>query len=88
MFRKSKRVKCPWIAMLLWAPLMRLQAPSLFAQSLFDCTLTRVMIHHIESTEGLRNCTTITIVIPEDAVNALGAIVLRQLPNLDRWDWG
>ena len=46
------------------------------------------MIHNIESTEGLRNRTTITIVVPEDAGNALGAIVLRQLPNLERWDWG
>ena len=24
----------------------------------------------------------------EDAGNALGTIVLRQLPNLDQWDWG
>ena len=54
-----------------------LQAPSSFAQSLFDCPPTRVMIHNIESTEGLRNRTTITIVVPEDAGNALGAIVLR-----------
>ena len=46
------------------------------------------MIHNPESTEGLRNRTTITVVVPEDAGNALGAIVLRQLPNLDRWDWG
>ena len=74
--------------MLLWAPLMGLQAPSSFAQLLFDCPPTRVMIHNIESTEGLRNRTTITIVVPEDAGNALDAIVLRQLPTLDRWDWG
>ena len=46
------------------------------------------MIHNPESTEGLRNRTTITVVVPEDAGNALSAIVLRQLPNLDRWDWG
>ena len=46
------------------------------------------MIHNPESTEGLRNRTTITIVVPKDAGNALGAIVLRQLPNLDQWDWG
>ena len=45
-------------------------------------------VHNIESTEGLRNRTTITIVVPEDAGNALGSIVLRQLANLDRWDWG
>ena len=46
------------------------------------------MIHNPESTEALRNRTTITVVVPEDAGNALRAIVLRQLPNLDRWDWG
>ena len=46
------------------------------------------MIHNPESTEGLRNRTTISVVVPEDAGNALGAIVLRQLPNLDQWDWG
>ena len=74
--------------MFLWAPLMWLQAPSSFAQSLFDRPPTQVMIHNPESTEGLRNRTTITVVVPEDAGNALGSIVLRQLPNLDRWDWG
>ena len=46
------------------------------------------MIHNPESTEGLRNRTTITVVVPEDAGNALGKVVLRQLPNLDLWDWG
>ena len=81
-------MKYQWIAMLLWAPVVFLQAPSSFAQSLFDCPPTRVMIHNPESTEGLRNRTTITVVVPPDAGNALGAIVLRQLPNLDQWDWG
>ena len=74
--------------MLLWAPLTWLQVPSSFAQSLFDRPPTRVMIHNPESTEGLRNRTTISVVVPEDAGNSLGAIVLRQLPNLDQWDWG
>ena len=46
------------------------------------------MIHNPEATEGLRNRTTISVVVPEDAGNSLGAIVLRQLPNLDQWDWG
>ena len=46
------------------------------------------MIHNHEATEGLHNRTTITVVIPEDAGKALGMIVLRQLPNLDQWDWG
>ena len=45
-------------------------------------------IHNPESTECLRNRTTITVVVPPDAGNALGALVLRQLPNLDQWDWG
>jgi hypothetical protein len=74
--------------MLLWAPVVLLQAPSSFAQSLFDRPPTRVMIHNPESTERLRNRTTITVVVPPDAGNALNAIVLRQLPNLDQWDWG
>ena len=74
--------------MLLWAPLMWLQASSSFAQSLFDRPPTWVMIHNPEATEGLRNRTTISVVVPEDAGNSLGAIVLRQLPNLDQWDWG
>ncbi len=69
--------------MLLWAPLMWLQLPSSFARSLFDRPPTRVMIHNPQSTEGLRNRTTISVVVPEDAGNSLGAIVLRQLPNLD-----
>ena len=46
------------------------------------------MIHNPESTEGLRNRTTISVVVPEGSGHSLGAIVLRQLPNLDRWDWG
>ena len=74
--------------MLLWAPVVLLQAPSSVAQALFDRPPTRVMIHNPESTEGLRNRTTITVVVPPDAGNALGAVVLRQLPNLDQWDWG
>ena len=74
--------------MLLWAPVVLLQAPSSVAQALFDRPPTRVMIHNPEATEGLHNRTTITVVVPEDAGNALGAIVLRELPNLDQWDWG
>ena len=75
------------MAMLLLAPMLLLEAPSL-AQSLFDRPPTRVMIHNPEATEGLRNRTTITVVVPEDAGNALRSIVLRQLPNIDQWDWG
>ena len=75
------------MAMLLLAPMLLLEVPSL-AQSLFDRPPTRVMIHNPEATEGLRNRTTITVVVPEDAGNALRSIVLRQLPNIDQWDWG
>ena len=75
------------MAMLLLAPMLLLEVPSL-AQSLFDRPPTRVMIHNPEATEGLRNRTTITVVVPEDAGNALGSIVLRQLPNIDQWEWG
>ena len=65
-----------------------LESSPSFAQSFFDRPPTLVMIHNPESTEGLRNCTTITVVVPEDAGNALGEVVLRQLPDLDQWDWG
>ena len=75
------------MAMLLLAPMLLMEAPSL-AQSLFDRPPTRVTIHNPEATEGLRNRTTITVVVPEDAGNALRSIVLRQLPNIDQWDWG
>ena len=75
------------MAMLLLAPMLLLEVPSL-AQSLFDRPPTRVMIHNPEATEGLRNRTTITVVVPEDAGNPLRSIVLRQLPNIDQWDWG
>ena len=74
--------------MLFLAPILLLESPSSLAQALFDRPPTRVMIHNPQSTEGLRNRTTITVVVPEDAGNALGTIVLRQLPNLDQWDWG
>ena len=65
-----------------------LESSPSFAQSFFDRPPTQVMIHNPESTEGLRNRTTITVVVPEDAGNALGEVVLRQLPDLDQWDWG
>ena len=46
------------------------------------------MIHNPQSTEGLRNRITISVAVPEDSGHSLGAIVLRQLPNLDLWYWG
>ena len=76
-----------WLVMLVAGSAAVLEAPSL-ARSLFERPPTRVTIHNPESTEGLRNRTTITVVVPEDAGNSLQEIVLRQLPNLDQWDWG
>ena len=72
-------MKRQWIATLLLAPMLSLEPSSSFAQSLFERPPTHVRIHNPESTEGLRNRTTITVVVFEDAGNALGAIVLRQL---------
>ena len=80
-------MKRHWIVMLSLAPMLLLELPSL-ARSLFDRPPTRVRIHNPESTEGFRNRTTITVVVPEDAGHALGTIVLRQLSNIDQWDWG
>ena len=80
-------MKRQWIATLLLAPMLSLET-SLFAQSLFERPPTQFRIHNPESTEGLRNRTTITVVVPPDAGNALGALVVWQLPNLDQWDWG
>ena len=68
--------------MLLWAPVVVLQAPSSVAQALFDRPPTLVMIHNPEATEGLRNRTTITVLVPEDAGSALGTIVLHSCPIL------
>ncbi|MDC3011418.1 DUF2808 domain-containing protein [Synechococcus sp. AH-736-G21] len=80
-------MKRHWLVMLLLAPMLLFDLPSL-ARSFFDRPPTRVRIHNPEATEGLRNRTTITVVVPEDAGNALGSIVLRQLPNIDQWNWG
>ena len=84
---RINQVKQQLIAMLLLAPIALLDEPSL-AQSLFNRPPTRVTIHNPQATEGSRNRTTITVVVPEDAGNALRSIVLRQLPNIDQWDWG
>ena len=80
-------MKCQWIATLFLAQMVSLETSS-FAQSLFEHPPTQVRIHSPESTEGLRNRTTITVVVPPDVGNAFGALVLRQLPNLNQWDWG
>ena len=81
-------MKRQWIATLLLAPMLSLEPSSSFAQSFFERPPTQARLHNPESTEGLRNRTTITVVVPPDAGNALGALVLRQRPNLDQWDWG
>ena len=47
-----------------------------------------VTIYNPESIEALRNCTMISVVISENSGNSLGAIILRQLPNLHWRDWG
>ena len=73
--------------MILLAPLLLLDSQSL-ARSFFDRPPTQVTIHNPKSTEGLPNRTTITVVVPENAGNSLESIVLRQLPNIDQWDWG
>ena len=58
------------------------------AKSLFAVPPTQVSIHNPEATEGVRNRTTISVVVPVDSGHALKTIVLRQLPSLDQWDWG
>lgn len=73
--------------MILLAPLLLLDSQSL-ARSFFDSPPTQVTIHNPKSTEGLPNRTTITVVVPDNAGNSLESIVLRQLPNIDHWDWG
>ena len=58
-------MKRHWLVMLLLAPMLLFEMPSL-ARSFFDRPPTRVRIHNPEATEGLRNRTTITVVVPED----------------------
>ena len=76
------------IAMLCVAPMVLLETSPSFAKSFFNHPPTQVVIHNPESTEGRSNRTTITIAVPRNAGNALGAIILRQLPTPDKWDWG
>lgn len=73
-------------ALLAVAPFL-LQNPVL-AKALFVVPPTQVSIHNPQATEGLRNRTTLSIVVPVDAGTALQAVVLRQIPNVDFWDWG
>ena len=76
------------IAILQWIPVLLLRSHLSGAQELFDRFATLVIVHDPESTKGLRNRTTNTVVVPEDAGNVLGSIVLHQLPNLDQLTCG
>ena len=58
----------------------------IFRASIVCPSRNLVMVHNSESTKGLRNRNTITVVVAEDVGNVLRAVVLRQLPNLDQWD--
>ena len=58
------------------------------AQSFFQKPPVSLSIHNPSSTQGERNRTTISIVVPSDAGAELETVVLSQLPNLDLWDWG
>ena len=58
-------MKLQLIAMLSCAPVVLLQAPLSALQELFDRPETLVMVHNPELTKGLRNRTTITVVVFE-----------------------
>ena len=62
--------------------------PLASAQTFFRIPPTDVTIHNPTSTEGQRNRTTISIVVPENAGANLKRVVLSQLTNIDQWDWG
>lgn len=59
-----------------------------FARTIFNVPPTQISIHNPSSTEGQRNRTTISIGVPQNAGASLGRIVLTQIVNVDRWDWG
>ena len=58
------------------------------AQTFFRSPPTAISIHNPSSTEGQRNRTTISVVVPEDAGASLESVVLSQLTNIDQWNWG
>jgi hypothetical protein len=58
------------------------------AQTFFRRPPTKVSIHNPSSTEGQRNRTTISVLVPEDAGAELERLVLSQLTSLDQWTWG
>ena len=75
----------PWLLSVL-AMLMN-SGPAL-ADAFFRRPPTKVSIHNPSSTEGQRNRTTISVLVPDDAGAELERVVISQLTNLDRWDWG
>ncbi len=58
------------------------------AQTVFTKAPTEVSIHNPEKTEGLRNRTTISVRVPEDAGAELEFLVLSQLTKTHILDWG
>lgn len=58
------------------------------AQTVFTKAPTEVSIHNPEKTEGLRNRTTISVRVPENAGAELEFLVLSQLTNTHKWYWG
>ena len=58
------------------------------ADAFFRRPPTKVSIHNPSSTEGQRNRTTISVLVPDDAGAELERVVISQLTNLDSWDWG
>ena len=58
------------------------------AQTFFRSPPTQISIHNPSSTEGQRNRTTISVVVPDDATARLERVLLSQLTNIDQWDWG
>ena len=58
------------------------------AQTVVTKAPTEVSIHNPEKTEGLRNRTTISVRVPEDAGAELEFLVLSQLTKTHILDWG
>ena len=75
----------PWLLSVL-ALLMNI-GPAL-ADAFFRRPPTKASIHNPSSTEGQRNRTTISVLVPDDAGAELERVVISQLTNLDSWDWG
>ena len=75
----------PWLLSVL-AMLMN-SGPAL-ADAFFRRPPTKASIHNPSSTEGQRNRTTISVLVPDDAGAELERVVISQLTNLDSWDWG